>query len=342
MTNFRSGLALLILLVALLLAWLAISVMVSSSLAWIMGFLLLVFWFLVFAPVTLIKEALWRARQGALIRKIRAQEELMNAMGGSRTGNALVLRPESANLPQTMLVEQHDLINTQLNDNPFHREAFKRSLVLVVAGVLMMFGASSDSLQDAILTFAENQNQARVAWTAFDSGKNGDMLAMKAAARLTLEREPACAMILDGKVEAQNQLTADAPAENEPPIYVFTCKPTSGESFSAWVNMALPSRTGFASLRGFFKKSATPEAVQTACTASLKALIEQNKATLTDSPATGTHPFFMPANRPYGDYARLIFTASVVRAGTPMSVNANCWSNGQTGAEYTTVRLFKK
>jgi hypothetical protein len=341
MTNFRSGLALLILLVALLLAWLAISVMVSSSLAWIMGFLLLVFWFLVFAPITLIKEALWRARQGALIRKIRAQEERMQAMGGGSSGNALMLRPESANLPQTMLVEQHELMS-QFDDTPFHREAFKRSLVLVVAGVLMMVGASSDSLQDAILTFAENQSQARVAWAEFDAGQNGDMLAMKAAARLTLEREPSCAAILDGKVEAQNQLSSDTPSEDEQPIYVFTCKPITGDTFSAWVNMALPSRTGFASLRGFFRKAATPEAVQKTCTAGLKALIEQNKATLTESPTHGNQPLFMPANRPYADYARLIFTASVVRAGTPMSVHANCWSNGQLGVEYTTVRLFKK
>lgn len=340
MSSFSYGLGLLILLFGFSVAWLAVAVFVSNEMAGLMGLLVILFWFAVFMPVLVVREAMWRAKQGALIRKYREMQEQGTLVGdGSGTSVMTVdAAGPGAHLPQMAL--QQDYAPWAEASDPYqrpHQGQFKRGLILLAAGCIMLIGASSSTVRDAIYSLAETLQPPAINWAQVVAGEDDDALALRSAARVALFRENACGRILSGRVVRAPDL-----------VYEFVCAGSAVDKggFGAYATWVVPEelgRKGLSAFTSFFRPRLRVEQAEVACNKALLALLASmgRKMQLAPAQAGGVAQTSMvlKANYPYSDYMRLIsLTSLITESGQNATVRSNCWVSGDGQAS---VRLLK-
>jgi hypothetical protein len=340
MSSFSYGLGLLILLFGFSVAWLAVAVFVSNEMAGLMGLLVILFWFAVFMPVLVVREAVWRAKQGALIRKYREMQAQGTLVGdGSGTSVMMASQMQGAgHLPQMAL--QQDYAPWAENTDPYkrpHEGQFTRSLILLAAGCIMLIGASSATVRDAIYSLAESFQPPAINWDQVVAGEEDDALALRSAARVALFRENACGRILSGQVVRAPDV-----------VYEFVCAGSAVDkggfgSYAAWVVPAELERKGLSAFTSVFKQGLRVEQAEAACDKALVELLGRMGRTMRLAPkqlaAGAPTSLALKAKYPYADHMRLISVTNLItESGQNAIVRSNCWvgSDGQAS-----VRLLK-
>lgn len=340
MSSFSYGLGLLILLFGFSVAWLAVAVFVSNEMAGLMGLLVILFWVAVFMPVLVVREAMWRAKQGALIRKYREMQEQGTLVGdGSGTSVMTVdAATHGSHVPQLAL--QHDYAPWAETSDPYkrpHQGQFKRGLILLAAGCIMLIGASSSTVRDAIYSLAESFQPPAINWEQVVAGEDDDALALRSAARVALFRENACGRILSGRVVRAPDI-----------VYEFVCAGSAVDkggfgSYTAWVAPQELERKGLSAFTSFFKPRLRVEQAEAACNKALIEVLAGMGRKMRIAPPQNGVPvqssMVLKANYPYSDYMRLISVTNLItETGQKATVRSNCWVSGNGQAS---VRLLK-
>lgn len=352
MSAFDTGLGFVILAVVLLFAWLAIAAFATAELAFMVGFAVLMLWVFFFLPVGFLKEIVWQARQRKIM-KAALEAAPAYQPGGSlpppMAGNSLTVidQPRAGgavdiyrdDLPQLLpRLEPRD-----------HLLPFKRSLVLPVLGILMMIGASNDTLMQKLLEARGMMQKLPITWEQLTLppqylDKKGEM---EEAARLAIRREGSCAKILSGGLAPlvqfqtpENQAAQIARGEY---VYEFFCQEAlaNAKPYLVWVAPDEIDRGSFSSLASNLTQHLDNETALKTCREAGNKVLEPLGASLLPGGYPGSvEPRYNPGHMPYPDYLRVISTEILTRNGAQGgNIEMSCWVDSQKAAQVRFRRI---
>lgn len=348
MSAFDSRLGFLILSVVLLFAWLAIAAFATPELAFFVGFGVLMLWMFFFLPVGFLKEIIWQARQRKIMKaalEAAPAYQPGSALPPPMAGNALSVVPQSSGGALDVYRDDLPQLLPRLEPRD-HMLPFKRSLVLPVLGILMMIGASNDTLMQKLLEARGIMQKLPVEWSQLSlppqyADKKSEM---EEAARMAIRRESGCAKILSGGLAALAQF--HTPAEqaqqiaNGEYVYEFYCQETSANTkpYLIWIGPDEISRGSFSSLASNLTHAPTNDEALKACREAGDKVLGPLGASLLSGGAVGAlAPRYNPGHMPYPDYVRVLTTETLVRGGVPGgNVEMSCWagSEGETKVRF--------
>jgi len=335
MDEFSERLGLVIRIFALLFCWLIIMLYVSPELAVIIALGLIGLWLAFFVPVAILKNAfrpklpnlpMHPAESDYLPPSYSPAPEVVDAFPDTPTQGGSMVVSESTNefqLPD-MLPDYpaEELPQHSYYDPPPENNFFRRSLLLPIAGILMIAGVwQNQALQDLLVQIGLHQPDP-IAWDKLTAPP--ELRAEQAsAARLALRREGLCESISSGRVAPADQL---ARKKSEAFVYEFSChnvrfKP---QEFLVWVTPTEIPTMPWPSLEQFRISALPTNVAQENCEASLGALLKP--LNVAADPTIEPKFTAYASNMPFRGYLRGYLEQAFIKGdGSRISITASCW-----------------
>ncbi len=236
-----------------------------------------------------------------------------------------------------------------------HSSFFVRACALLVAGIIMFFGAENDTFMHRYLESKGMLSKIPISIKsvsvpdAFKDVFSFDQSELEQAARMTISRLPACKAILSASVSPQQQfVTLDeqkSDFEDGKYVYNFTCLPASNlqePPFVTWITKDELSPGRISTILKLVRKRANEQMGLSRCTADMnRKLARLNKSVQAPTLNKKASIFLRhdEAASPYTGSLYLVYNARISDYnGIDGVVAVSCWVDGAGRAQARLIR----
>lgn len=357
MNSFFEGIGFYVRLIVMLFTWLAVAVFVNPQLASLMGLFVIGLWLFVFMPIGLSKEINWQKRQQHIM-----QAALNASQSNDDIAGLIANQKREINNPLVIVSQQGQALDVyrELPQLPAleersHSSFFTRACALLVAGIIMFFGAENDTFMHrylesrGMLTKIPINIKSVNVPDAFRDVFLFDQSELEQAARMTISRLPACKAILSASISPQQQfVTVDeqkSDFEDGKYVYNFTCLPANNlqePPFLTWITRDELSPGRISTILKLIRKRANEQMGLSRCTADInKKLAHLNKSVQAPTLNKKTSIFLRhdEAASPYTGSLYLVYNALITdHSGSDGIVAVSCWVDGVGRAQARLIR----